>query len=80
MELKKYNYFSNLKYITSKHWKYDKKYVLLLISSIFVDVLLSLITAILPKIVLDCIEKKVNPSTMIINIILFVSIQLVLQF
>ena len=80
MELKKYNYFSNLKYITTKHWKYDKKYVLLLVGSIFIDVLLSLITAILPKLVLDCIEKKVNPSTMIINIILVVSIQLVLQF
>lgn len=80
MKLKKYNFFSNLKYITSKYWKYDKKYVLLLICSIFIDVFLSLITVILPKMVLDCIEKKVNPSTMIINIIFFISIQLVLQF
>ena len=80
MKTKRYSYFNNLKYIFLKHWEYNRKYVLVLMSSVFIDVFNSLIIAILPKIVLDCIEKNVEPLRMLMCISIVILVQMVLQY
>ena len=65
---KKYNYFSNLKYMLKEHWSFDKSYVLLQIGLTPLGALTSVVAAYLPKIVLDCVESKSEISDLLIKV------------
>ncbi len=65
---KKYNYFSNLKYMLKEHWGFDKSYVLLQIGLTPLGALTSVVAAYLPKIVLDCVESKSEISDLLIKV------------
>ncbi len=65
---KKYNYFSNLKYMIKEHWKFDKSYVILQIGLTPLGAVSSLVAAYLPKIVLDCVENKTAASELIFKV------------
>lgn len=55
---KKYNYFSNLMFMLKKHWSFDKLSLMLQIALTPLGGLMSVVSAFLPKIVLDCVENK----------------------
>lgn len=65
---KKYNYFSNLKYMLKEHWGFDKSYVLLQIGLTPLGALTSVVAAYLPKTVLDCVESKSEISDLLIKV------------
>lgn len=67
---KKYNYFNNFKYIFLQYWKSNKRYILALLGDIPVNVIIALLSAFLPKIILDSIEKNI-PTT---SLMLYISI------
>lgn len=66
--MKKYNYFSNLKFMLKEHWKFDKSYVLLQIGLTPLGAVSSLVAAYLPKIVLDCVENKTAASELLLKV------------
>lgn len=55
---KKYNYFNNLMFMLKKHWSFDKLSLMLQIALTPLGGLMSVVSAFLPKIVLDCVENK----------------------
>ena len=59
---KKYNYFSNLKFMLKEHWSFDKSYVIMQIGLTPLGAISSVVAAYLPKIVLDCVENKTPAS------------------
>lgn len=61
---KKYGYFSNLKFVFSCHWNFNKRCIITLLASSPMKAFAAVVAAFLPKIVLDCIEKKVSPTVM----------------
>lgn len=65
---KKYSYLDNLKFVVNKHWKYSKEYVICQIILTPFGALSSLISAFLPKVVLDCVEKNSTFSELILNV------------
>lgn len=65
---KKYSYFSNLKYMLSKHWGFDKSYVILQIGLTPLEAAMSVVAAFLPKIVLDCVENKTDFSQLLLKV------------
>ena len=65
---KKYSYFSNLKFVFSQHWNFNKKYIFALLGDIPINVIISIVTAFLPKIVLDSVEKSVPPEKLLLHI------------
>lgn len=65
---KKYNYFSNLKFMLKEHWKFDKSYVLLQIGLTPLGAVSSVVAAYLPKIVLDCVESKTAASELLLKV------------
>ena len=65
---KKYNYFSNLKFMLKEHWKFDKAYLILQIGLTPLGALASVVAAYLPKIVLDCVESRTDFSTLLIKV------------
>ncbi len=65
---KKYNYFSNLKFMLKEHWQFDKSYVILQISLTPLGAVSSVVAAYLPKIVLDCVENKTPASELLLKV------------
>ncbi len=65
---KKYNYFSNLKFMLKEHWNFDKSYVILQIGLTPLGAVSSLVAAYLPKIVLDCVESKTAASELLLKV------------
>ncbi len=65
---KKYNYFSNLKFMLKEHWSFDKSYVVLQIGLTPLGAVSSLVAAYLPKIVLDCVENKTPASELLLKV------------
>lgn len=68
---KKYSYISNLRFILSKQWNYQKSYIIALLTDVPITVIASLITAYIPKIVLDCIENSVSAHRLFLTVSLF---------
>ena len=66
--MKKYNYFSNLKFMLKEHWNFDKSYVILQIGLTPLGAVSSLVAAYLPKIVLDCVESKTAASELLFKV------------
>lgn len=64
----KYNYFGNLKFVISEHWRFSKSYVLSQIVLTPFGALVSVVSAYLPKVVLDCVENKSTFSELIIKV------------
>ena len=65
---KKYNYFSNLKFMLKEHWGFDKSYVLMQIGLTPLGAVSSVVAAYLPKIVLDCVENKTPASELLLKV------------
>ncbi len=65
---KKYNYFSNLKFMLKEHWSFDKSYVVLQIGLTPLGAVSSVVAAYLPKIVLDCVESKTAASELLLKV------------
>ncbi len=65
---KKYNYFSNLKFMLKEHWNFDKSYVLLQIGLTPLGAVSSVVAAYLPKIVLDCVESKTAAYELLLKV------------
>lgn len=65
---KKYNYFSNLKFMLKEHWNFDKSYVILQIGLTPLGAVSSVVAAYLPKIVLDCVESKTAASELLLKV------------
>lgn len=57
---KKHGYFDNLKYIVKTHWAFDKLYIIATVAATPMAALTSVISAFLPKVVLDCVENKTS--------------------
>lgn len=51
-----------------QHWRFDKSYVIMQFVFTPLGALTSLIAAYLPKIVLDCVESKTAPSTLLLKV------------
>lgn len=51
-----------------QHWRFDKSYVIMQFVLTPLGTLTSLIAAYLPKIVLDCVESKTAPSTLLLKV------------
>lgn len=65
---KKYGYLSNLKYLFSTQWHFNKRYIITMAAASPMRAMSAVIAAFLPKIVLDCIEKRVSPMLMLAEI------------
>ncbi len=65
---KKYNYFSNLKFMLKEHWDFDKSYVIMQIGLTPLGAISSVVAAYLPKIVLDCVENKTVASELLFKV------------
>lgn len=65
---KKYNYFSNLKFMLKEHWVFDKSYVIMQIGLTPLGAVSSVVAAYLPKIVLDCVENKTPASELLLKV------------
>lgn len=65
---KKYGYFSNLLFILKSQWKFDKSGIIAAVVSSPMTALSAVAGAFLPKVVLDCIEKKETPLTMLARV------------
>lgn len=65
---KKYGYLNNMKFILSNNWKFNKRYVITMLANSPMRALAAVVAAFLPKIVLDCIESRVSPATMLLEI------------
>ncbi len=65
---KKYGYINNLIYTLSTQWKFDKKYIIALLVEIPFSCINSLVAAILPKIVLDCVENKLPLEQLLLRV------------
>lgn len=65
---KKYNYFSNLKFMLKEHWDFDKSYVIMQIGLTPLGAVSSVVAAYLPKIVLDCVENKTAASELLLKV------------
>ncbi len=65
---KKYNYFSNLKFMLKEHWKFDKVYLVILIGLSPIGAAASVVAAYLPKTVLDSVENKSAASELLLNV------------
>ncbi len=65
---KKYNYFSNLKFMLKEHWSFDKSYVIMQIGLTPLGAISSVVAAYLPKIVLDCVENKTPASELLLKV------------
>lgn len=65
---KKYNYFSNLKFMLKEHWGFDKSYVIMQIGLTPLGAISSVVAAYLPKIVLDCVENKTAASELLLKV------------
>ncbi|MBQ3007118.1 MAG: ABC transporter ATP-binding protein [Clostridia bacterium] len=65
---KKYNYFSNLKFMLKEHWNFDKSYVILQVGLTPLGAVSSVVAAYLPKIVLDCVENKTPASELLFKV------------
>ncbi|MBR3781639.1 MAG: ABC transporter ATP-binding protein [Clostridia bacterium] len=65
---KKYNYFSNLKFMLKEHWGFDKSYVIMQIGLTPLGAVSSVVAAYLPKIVLDCVENKTVASELLLKV------------
>ena len=68
MSSKKFGYFSNLKYICSKQQKANKRYLWALLGDIPISLATSILIALLPKIVLDCIEKSCSNEKLLASV------------
>lgn len=64
----KYGYLSNLKYLFSMQWHFNKRYIITMAAASPMRAMTAVIAAFLPKIVLDCIEKQVSPMLMLAEI------------
>lgn len=65
---KKYGYFSNLFFVISNQWKFDKSGIIAAALSSPMRAVSAVAGAFLPKIILDCIEKKDTPLTMLVKV------------
>ena len=65
---KKYNYFSNLKFMLKEHWRFDKSYIVMQVGLTPLGAAASVVAAYLPKIVLDCVESKTAASELLFKV------------
>lgn len=65
---KKYNYFNNLMFMLKKHWSFDKLSLMLQIALTPLGGLMSVVSAFLPKIVLDCVENKTAMEELVVKV------------
>ncbi len=77
---KKYNYFSNLRFMLKEHWNFDKSYVIMQMVLTPLGALTSVIAAYLPKIVLDCVENKSSVSGMIIKVSMMSAVLIIFSY
>lgn len=77
---KKYNYFSNLKFMLKKHWSFDKSYVFLQIGLTPLGAVTSVVAAYLPKIVLDCVESKTPATELLLKVGLLSAVLIVFGY
>ncbi len=77
---KKYNYFSNLKFMLKEHWKFDRAYVLMQIGLTPLGAVSSVVAAYLPKIVLDCVESKTAASELLLKVGLLSAVLIVFGY
>ncbi len=77
---KKYNYFSNLRFMLKEHWNFDKSYVIMQMVLTPLGALTSVIAAYLPKIVLDCVENKSSVSGMIIKVSIMSAVLIIFSY
>ncbi|MBQ2974380.1 MAG: ABC transporter ATP-binding protein [Clostridia bacterium] len=75
---KKYNYFSNLKFMLKEHWSFDKSYVIMQIGLTPLGAVSSVVAAYLPKIVLDCVETKTAASELLLKVGILSAVLIVL--
>lgn len=77
--MKKYGYFNNLRYVLIAQWQNSKKYVIGLIAQIPTSSLVSVISAFIPKIVLDSVEKSDEPGWFIVKIFILITMLIIIQ-
>lgn len=77
---KKYNYFSNVKFMLKQHWNFDKSYLMLQIGLTPIGAGTSLVAAYLPKIVLDCVESRTDFSALLIKVGLMSAVLILLGY
>lgn len=77
--MKKYGYFSNLRYVLIVQWQKSKRYVIGLIAQIPTSVLVSVISAFIPKIVLDSIEEVDEPIWFVMKICMLIFVLILIQ-
>lgn len=77
---KKYNYFSNLKYMLKEHWEFDKSYVLLQVGLTPLGAVMSVVASYLPKIVLDCVENKSEASDLLLKVGIMSGVLIILGY
>lgn len=75
-----HGFFHNMKFMFREQWIFQKKAFLSPIIFILFDLIVSLITIWLPKLVLDMINRSVSPSIFITNICLVTGALMILKF
>lgn len=65
---KKYNYFSNLRYMLKEHWGFDKSFVLMQVCLTPLGAASSVVAAYLPKLVLDCVENRSAVNDLLLKV------------
>jgi ABC-type multidrug transport system fused ATPase/permease subunit len=63
-----HGFFNNISFMYSEQWRFEKKAFLFPVLYIIFDLIVSLITIWLPKVVLDMVSQSVSASAFVINI------------
>ena len=68
MNKTKYGFGSNLVFMWKKHWQFDKIFLALLLCGALFHVLASLMSILLPKLVLDGLTRRENLPILLLEI------------
>lgn len=80
MKQKKYNYFSNLKFMLNEHWRFDKLYLIISIGLTPLAASASVVAAYLPKTVLDSVENNSAVSQLLLKVGIMSAVLIVLNY
>lgn len=72
--MKKYGFFSNLKFMWEMHWRFDRFFLLLLFIQVVLYISASILTLVLPKVVIDGLDQWSKSEHYLIAIITLVSL------
>ena len=64
-EKQPYSYLSNLRFVIAAQWRFRKSYIFAAAAATPMAALSSVLAAFLPKVVLDCIERRVLPAELV---------------